>query len=592
MRNARDASDLRPLETTYRQLGVTRDGPGLELVEDRHAEDLQVERPPHLQRPVHGRGSYAHVGNNFALTFHDEACATCSRPTRSRTGACVAFVPGSRLRAADRQRRRHRQLLPAGLARRRPRAQVRRSSTATTSRYTRDACTAATPYARFTQRRGRPRRRSTADGITEYGLHNRNFYVQDSYTRKKLTVNLGVRFDYQNDDANAATRAPAQPVLRQGHLRRRLQRRHLHRRRVQPAAGARRSRATNAGVAFKNFSPRIGFTYDLHRRRPERREVQLLALRRASSARAAPRRARTTPSCRRYVRYPWVDLNGDKFVQANEIVLTAAPLSWTERLRLQQPDRDVDDGHGRSEPEGRHDRRVHASASTSRSAPSSRCSASYIWRKYANFRGTTARTGRRPTTRAVRYTPAGTACPAGARCDDGHLLPADQPDPDGLRLHEPAGLLARLPRASRSRPASGCRTAGRRTSATRTTTRRCTTTRPAAYEDPTNIEQPQRRPVRARSPRRAASATCSSTPSGSSACPASYTTPLWDINVSGFYNSRSGYPFIQSDPDADAGRTARARRRLPGHARRQPPAERSRRLDFRVDKTLHALRAA
>ena len=56
VRNARDASDLRPLETTYRQMGVTRTRSGVELVEDRHAEDLQVERPPHLQRPVHGRG--------------------------------------------------------------------------------------------------------------------------------------------------------------------------------------------------------------------------------------------------------------------------------------------------------------------------------------------------------------------------------------------------------------------------------------------------------------------------------------------------------------------------------------------------------
>ena len=56
VRNARDASDLRPLETTYRQLGVTRERPGLELVEDRDAEELQVDRPAHLQRPVHDRG--------------------------------------------------------------------------------------------------------------------------------------------------------------------------------------------------------------------------------------------------------------------------------------------------------------------------------------------------------------------------------------------------------------------------------------------------------------------------------------------------------------------------------------------------------
>jgi len=30
--------------------------PGFDVVEDRHAEELQVDRPSHLQRPVHARG--------------------------------------------------------------------------------------------------------------------------------------------------------------------------------------------------------------------------------------------------------------------------------------------------------------------------------------------------------------------------------------------------------------------------------------------------------------------------------------------------------------------------------------------------------
>ena len=53
VRNARDASDLRPVETTYRQMGVTRSDSGLQLVEDGDAEDLQVVGPAHLLGPVH-----------------------------------------------------------------------------------------------------------------------------------------------------------------------------------------------------------------------------------------------------------------------------------------------------------------------------------------------------------------------------------------------------------------------------------------------------------------------------------------------------------------------------------------------------------
>ena len=92
--------------------------------------------------------------------------------------------------------------------------------------------------AQVPQRRAESRPISTAESVTEYGLHNRNFYVQDSYTRKKLTVNLGLRFDHQSDFADPNT-APASPFFGKATYAGRLQRRHLRRRHVQPAAGAR-----------------------------------------------------------------------------------------------------------------------------------------------------------------------------------------------------------------------------------------------------------------------------------------------------------------------------------------------------------------
>ena len=42
------------------------------------------------------------------------------------------------------------------------------------------------------------------DSITEYDLFNRNLYIQDSFTRNKMTINLGLRFDYQSDEAHEA----------------------------------------------------------------------------------------------------------------------------------------------------------------------------------------------------------------------------------------------------------------------------------------------------------------------------------------------------------------------------------------------------
>ena len=84
VRNTREASDLRPIETTFRQMGVTRADLGSKWWttgipktyrwSDRHifSDRLMLE------------GQYAHVGNNFALTFHDESLRTVQARSRSR----------------------------------------------------------------------------------------------------------------------------------------------------------------------------------------------------------------------------------------------------------------------------------------------------------------------------------------------------------------------------------------------------------------------------------------------------------------------------------------------------------------------------
>ena len=69
--------------------------------------------------------SYSHVGNNFALTFHEDDLRDVQPAFEIATSAYARSFLESGLRPADRQHRHHGQLLPPGLARRRPRPEVR-----------------------------------------------------------------------------------------------------------------------------------------------------------------------------------------------------------------------------------------------------------------------------------------------------------------------------------------------------------------------------------------------------------------------------------------------------------------------------------
>jgi hypothetical protein len=75
------------------------------------------------------------------------------------------------------------------------------------------------------------------------------------------------------------------------------------------------------GVKFNNFSPRVGLTYDL--------AGNGKTLARANYAMywgqvgTGGISGQINPVTRVSVRYPWIDLNSDKFVQANEIQLGA-----------------------------------------------------------------------------------------------------------------------------------------------------------------------------------------------------------------------------------------------------------------------------
>ncbi|HSK09725.1 MAG TPA: carboxypeptidase-like regulatory domain-containing protein, partial [Vicinamibacterales bacterium] len=73
VRNARDASDLRPLETTYRQLGVTREDLGSSWWKTGMPKTYKWSDRHIFSDRFMAEVSYAHVGNNFTMTFHDES---------------------------------------------------------------------------------------------------------------------------------------------------------------------------------------------------------------------------------------------------------------------------------------------------------------------------------------------------------------------------------------------------------------------------------------------------------------------------------------------------------------------------------------
>jgi hypothetical protein len=536
VRNARDASDLRPLETTYRQVGVTRSDLGSSWWKTGMPKTYKWTDRHIFSDRFMMEASYAHVGNNFTLTFHEDGLrdvqpayeistgawsrsyqeAVYVRPTDSIDVIANYFLPG--VLGGD-------HALKFGF-------KWRNDIAHTESMYGGDA------YARFNRgvaSEAQLYRRS----ITEYGLKNRNFYVQDSYSRRKMTVNLGIRFDYQTDYANPNT-APPSPfygkatyagvyngVTYSGAPFNQL-----------PALSF---QGADAGVAFKNWSPRLGFTYDLT---GDGRNVAKFNYSHYVSQNGTGSLSSTYNTVvLTQVRYPWVDLNNDGFIQANEVVLTAAPLSWTSGYDYNNPS--ATSTTGKVDPSLRMDTTNEFLVSFDRQIGSQfAVSASYIWRKYSNFAWSDTTNWSAANYEKVTYTPASTACPANARCNTvNYYQPTSQIPTAYVYTNRPDYW-----RGYQGFEVTGRKRMSHRWSANISYSHNDAPVHydsAAAYEDPTNVENLNGGQY---APESTSSGIGNVFVNAKWIFRASgvYATPLWDINVSGFYNARSGYPFIQS----------------------------------------------
>src|SRR3954453_13232592 len=323
-RNARNASDTTPPESTVRQAAVPGTygfknfwnvGPNPTykvgdqwVVSDRLLIDAQ----------------YAHVGNNFVLDYHDPSLIDVQplfiiagsingrstpdgsqslnvRPTNQVTFNANYFMPGRILGDhALKVGGYYKSALSYG-ATHTPGSAVARFPTVAMSTDANDCSDVAAGC----------QLQLTRDGQSQYYLVNNSVYGQDPITHGRATIQLGLRYDYNHDtvlDASVAAN-PFRPDWL-------------------PAAtfpGA------DPNVAFNDFSPRLGFTYDLtNNGKTIVKANYAMYYGQVGTGGVA---SQLNPVSRVTARYRWIDSDHDKFVDSNEIVNAAgAPAAVTHTL--------------------------------------------------------------------------------------------------------------------------------------------------------------------------------------------------------------------------------------------------------------------
>ncbi|HSL20657.1 MAG TPA: TonB-dependent receptor [Vicinamibacterales bacterium] len=295
-KNARDASDTRPIETTFRQRAVSSDfgrfgwdvGPSplwkasdQHVISDRWLIDLQ----------------WSHLGNNFVLDFHEDDLASVQRrldvntgiwsesyqrsgpfirPTHSFDVTTSYFLPA--VAGGDHS-------LKAGF---RWRSAKEHSESNVGGNTTRRFIGGVAREAELHR-----------DSITNYYLSTYAAYVQDTYTVNRLTFNLGVRWDRQANEALASS-VPEHPFLADW----------------LPAISF---GGAESPVVWNDVSPRLGLTYDVRgdARTVAKASFALYYGQRSPNQAVSPLNPVTAAS----IRFPWNDANGDTMVQRNELTL-------------------------------------------------------------------------------------------------------------------------------------------------------------------------------------------------------------------------------------------------------------------------------
>ena len=403
-RNARGASDLNPIETTTPQ-GAVPESYGKHLwntgpnptykfgdqwvVSDRLLVDL----------------TYAHVGNNFTLGFHSpelrdvEPTFIIATGLNGRSGGESVFI-----RPVNSLNLNANYFMPSKLG---------GDHALKFGGYWRDSNTTSISHrggfgtVRFpTDVSNNCAVQATGcqvdlvrDGNSVYDLLNYSAYVQDTVTHNRLTLQLGIRYDY-NKDAAAASSIAANPLSG-------------------PWLPALNFPGADPGVTFNNFSPRLGLTYDI-----------------AGNGKTLVRANWATyygqvgnggvagsinPVAATTLRYPWVDANNNKVADPGEVILSANPISATTNWSAANPANTV--SANSVDPNLRNDKTQEFILGLDREIGAGfAVGASYIWRRYSDFSWEDRVGITSADWIATTFTPASTACPGndGTRVNAGN----------------------------------------------------------------------------------------------------------------------------------------------------------------------------
>jgi hypothetical protein len=231
----------------------------------------------------------------------------------------------------------------------------------------------------------------TRDGQTDDRLTNISAYGQDTITHGNTTVKLGLRYDRNHDQALASSVA-ANPLMPS----------------VLPAvsfAGA------DPGVIFNNLSPRLGLTYKIGDGLTVVHGNYAMYWGQVGVGGYA---SQINPVTRVSIRYPWVDANHDSFVQANEVVIPgndiANYLALTGNWNPAAPGSPTTSNT--IDPNLKNDKTQEVIVGVDREIGAGfAVGANYIWRKYSNFQFIDT-VGLEPGDfTATTFTPTASACP-------------------------------------------------------------------------------------------------------------------------------------------------------------------------------------
>jgi hypothetical protein len=280
VRNARDASDTRPIETTFRQVGPvwTHKASDRHVFNDRWIADVQ----------------FARVGGGFALLFNQPENKDIQPLQDLATGRYErSYLEQNFDRPATSFELNSNYFLPASLGG--DHSFKFGFKYRDTPAYA-DAIYGGGVFAQV--RNGVPERAQFYRGSqTQYAMETTSLYAQDTFTKDRLTLTAGFRWDRQ-DDAALSSSVEANALIPQW------------------LPGITFS-GDDAGVTFSNFSPRVGVGYDLF-------GTGQTVLRSSFSVyygQIGPGSLSSilNPLTAANIIFPWNDANGDRFVQVNEV---------------------------------------------------------------------------------------------------------------------------------------------------------------------------------------------------------------------------------------------------------------------------------